>query len=50
MKPEYLQSTPFSELDRAMVFAQAFTSKLTYSVKKDAKMHAGSLSTAYYSD
>ena len=47
MKPECLQSTPFSELDRAMVFAQAFTSKLTYSVKKDAKMHAGSLSTAY---
>lgn len=47
MKMEYTQSISPNELDRAMVFAQAFTSKLTYSVKKDAKMHAGSLSTAY---
>ncbi len=47
MKTEYTQAISPNELDRAMVFAQAFTSKLTYSVKKDAKMHAGSISTAY---
>ena len=37
MKSGCLQSTPFGELDRAMVFAQAFTSKLAYSVKKTPK-------------
>ena len=47
MNLERLQSLSSNELDRAMIFAQAFTSKLTYSVKKDAKMHAGSISTAY---
>lgn len=36
-----------NELDRAILFAQAFTGKLVYSVKNDAKKQAGSLSTAY---
>lgn len=36
-----------NQIDRAISFAQAFTSQLVYSVKKDAKKQAGSLSTAY---
>lgn len=37
-----------NEIDRAILFAQAFTGQLVYSIKKDAKKQAGSLSTAYH--
>ena len=47
MQSKCLQSMESNELDRAMIFAQAFTDQLAYSVKKDAKIQAGSLSTAY---
>lgn len=36
-----------NEVNRAIMFAQAFTDQLVYSIKKDAKKQAGSLTTAY---
>lgn len=43
-----LQLIESNEIDRAILFAQAFTGQLAYSIKKDAKKQAGSLSTAYH--
>lgn len=48
MKYKNLQLMKPNEIDRAISFAQAFTGKLVYSVKNDAKPYAGSLSTAYH--
>ncbi len=43
-----LQIIESNEVDRAISFAQSFTGQLAYSIKKDAKKQAGSLSTAYH--
>ena len=48
MEYNNLQLMESNKIDRAISFAQAFTGKLVYSVKKDAKKEAGSLPTAYH--
>ena len=47
MQTETIKLSKLREINRAISFAQNFTDKLVYSVKKDATPIAGSTSTAY---